>query len=92
MPGAYRRSRATAVELLKQGPSALIDVHRDGIPDASEYTTEVDGEEMTQVRLLVGRSNPNSAANREFAEKAEGCGGQRVSWVDQGYLHREGKL
>ena len=67
--GAYRRSRATAVELLKQGPSALIDVHRDGIPDASEYTTEVDGEEMTQVRLLVGRSNPNSAANREFAKK-----------------------
>lgn len=67
--GAYRRSRATAVELLKQGPSALIDVHRDGIPDASEYTAEVDGEEMTQVRLLVGRSNPNSAANREFAKK-----------------------
>ena len=67
--GAYRRSRATAAELLKQGPSALIDVHRDGIPDASEYTTEVDGEEMTQVRLLVGRSNPNSAANREFAKK-----------------------
>lgn len=67
--GAYRRSRATAVELLKQGPSALIDVHRDGIPDASEYTTEVDGEEMTQVRLLVGRSNPNSATNREFAKK-----------------------
>ena len=49
--GAYRRSRATAVELLKQGPSALIDVHRDGIPDASEYTTEVDGEEMAQVVL-----------------------------------------
>lgn len=67
--GAYRRSRATAVELAKQGVSALVDIHRDGIPDAGEYATTVEGEETTMVRLLVGRSNPNSAANREFAKK-----------------------
>ena len=30
---AYQRSRRTAVQLLKQNPIALIDVHRDGVPD-----------------------------------------------------------
>ena len=66
---AYSRSRRTAEELLKLGPDALLDIHRDGIPDESEYETEVDGEETSKVRLLVGRSNPNSSANREFAKR-----------------------
>ncbi len=66
---AYSRSRRTAEELLKRSPDALIDVHRDGIPDPGEYETEVDGEETSKVRLLVGRSNPNADANREFAKQ-----------------------
>jgi stage II sporulation protein P len=66
--GAYRRSRQTAVSLMKKMPDALIDVHRDGIPSAEEYLTEVEGVDTTQVRLLVGRSNQNSEANKEFAK------------------------
>ena len=31
--GAYRRSRQTAMELLKSGPNGIFDIHRDGIPD-----------------------------------------------------------
>lgn len=65
--GAYRRSRETAIELLKKGPDALIDIHRDGIPDPDEYKVEIDGENASKVRLLVGRSNQNAAANKEFA-------------------------
>ena len=65
--GAYRRSRAAAMELVKTGPAAVFDIHRDGIPDASEYETEIEGEKVTKVRLLVGRSNPNSAENKQFA-------------------------
>lgn len=67
--GAYRRSRQTAVNLLKSGPDALIDVHRDGTPDPDEYVTKVDGEDASKVRLLVGRSNQNSAANKDFAKQ-----------------------
>ena len=67
--GAYSRSRRTAEELLQGNPDMLIDIHRDGIPDPEEYETEVHGEEMSKVRLLVGRSNPNAAANREFAKE-----------------------
>ena len=68
--GAYRRSRQTAVRLMqKTMPAALIDIHRDGIPDPDEYTAEIDGKTMTMVRIEVGRSNPNRTANREFAVK-----------------------
>jgi stage II sporulation protein P len=66
--GAYRRSQSTAANLAKQGPAALIDIHRDGVP-ADEYITQIDGQETTMIRLLVGRSNANSQANREFAKQ-----------------------
>ena len=67
--GAYRRSRQTAERLLQKGPDAIIDIHRDGIPDQSEYTCSIDGENASRVRLLVGRANQNSAVNREFAKQ-----------------------
>lgn len=65
---AYNRSRATAEELLKKGPDALLDIHRDAIP-AEQYETNVDGEDISMVRLFVGRSNQNSAANKAFAQQ-----------------------
>ena len=66
---AYSRSRRTAEELMKKRPDALLDIHRDGIPDQAEYETTVDGQETSKVRLLVGRSNPNASVNREFAKQ-----------------------
>lgn len=67
--GAYRRSRQTAERLLKKRPDAIIDIHRDGIPNAEEYKVTLGGEDASQVRLLVGRANQNSAVNREFAKE-----------------------
>jgi stage II sporulation protein P len=66
--GAYSRSASTAKNLLQKSPDALFDVHRDAVP-AEEYETEVDGEEMSKVRLFVGRSNANSQANMAFAKE-----------------------
>ncbi len=65
---AYTRSRRTAEELLKQNPDALLDIHRDAVP-AEEYETEVDGENISKVRLFVGRNNQNSAENKAFAQQ-----------------------
>lgn len=65
---AYNRSRRTAEELLKQGPDALLDIHRDAI-SADQYETEVDGEDISKVRLFVGRNNQNSAENKAFAQQ-----------------------
>lgn len=66
---AYQRSRKTASELLTEAPAAIIDVHRDGVPDAAYYETKLEGEPATQIRLVVGKKNQNSEANIAFAEK-----------------------
>ncbi|MGI5898364.1 MAG: stage II sporulation protein P [Christensenellales bacterium] len=71
--GAYRRSRATAVELLKMGPDALIDIHRDGVP-AHQYETDFSDDDITMVRLLVGKNNQNFAANKNFAKELKANG------------------
>ena len=66
--GAYRRSRQTAMELLRETvPDALLDIHRDGIPDPEQYLTTIGGRECSKVRLLVGRGNQNMEVNKEFA-------------------------
>ncbi len=67
--GAYRRSRQTAVQLLKGAPGAIFDIHRDGIPDPAEYATTVGNRKMSKVRLLVGKSNQNREANLNFAKQ-----------------------
>lgn len=64
---AYRRSRATAAELVEDGVDAVMDIHRDGIPDPKQYEQTMKGEEITRVRLLVGRSNQNAETNKAFA-------------------------
>ncbi|MBQ8654244.1 MAG: stage II sporulation protein P [Clostridia bacterium] len=65
--GAYRRSRQTAVQLLKRAPDALLDIHRDGIPDPDEYAVTIGGSKASKIRLLVGRGNQNMEANKDFA-------------------------
>lgn len=66
---AYNRSRRTAMQLIrKSAPDAVIDVHRDAVP-ADQYQTEVDGVEATQIKLVVGRTNPNVKSNLEFAKR-----------------------
>ena len=66
--GAYRRSRQTAVSLLKNHlPDALIDIHRDGIPDPASYAVTIGGKPASKIRLLVGRGNQNAEINKEFA-------------------------
>lgn len=66
---AYRRSRRTAVELMKKRPAAIIDVHRDGVPDPDFYYSNVVGQDVTKVRLVVGRQNQNMESNLNFAKQ-----------------------
>ena len=66
--GAYRRSRQTAVQLLKEAfPDCLIDIHRDGIPDPASYQVTIAGKPASKIRLLVGRGNQNADINKDFA-------------------------
>jgi stage II sporulation protein P len=66
---AYQRSRRTAARIMKSNPIALIDVHRDGIPDPKYYSKEISNEDVARLRLVVGRQNPQISANLDFAKK-----------------------
>lgn len=66
---AYYRSRRTAIRLMKSNPVAMIDVHRDGIPDANYYRKNISNTDVAQLRLVIGRQNPNMSANLDFAKK-----------------------
>lgn len=66
--GAYRRSRPTGQEILKENPSAIFDVHRDAIP-AEQYDFEVNDKKATKVRLVLGKKNQNIEKNKNLAFK-----------------------
>lgn len=66
---AYTRSRRTAMGLLKSNPIALFDIHRDGVPDPDFFKEEVSGEDVAQLRIVVGRQNPKMKSNMDFASR-----------------------
>lgn len=68
--GAYRRSRQTAVSLIKKNMpvAAVFDIHRDAVPK-EQYDAMVNGEYMSKVRIVIGRRNHNREANQELAYK-----------------------
>lgn len=66
---AYERSRRTAMGIIKKNPIAVFDIHRDGIEDPEFYTEEVAGEEIAQIKIVVGRQNPKMEANMDFARR-----------------------
>ncbi len=67
---AYTRSRRTAASLLKKNPDLILDVHRDATP-AEQYQAEVKGEEVTKIKLVIGRQNPKMNTNLEFAKRVK---------------------
>ena len=68
--GAYRRSRQTAVRLIRENMpvQAVFDVHRDAGPK-SHYETRMEGQRLAKVRIVLGRRNQNRQVNEEFAKK-----------------------
>ncbi|MDD4766186.1 MAG: stage II sporulation protein P [Desulfotomaculaceae bacterium] len=66
---AYVRSRRTAANLMKNQPTAIFDVHRDGVPDPAYYRSEINGKDVATLRLVVGRGNPRMEANMDFAKR-----------------------
>ncbi|MDS1030680.1 stage II sporulation protein P [Bacillota bacterium LX-D] len=68
---AYIRSRRTAVQLLKDRPAAIIDIHRDGVPDPDFYKGKISGNSLAKIRIVVGRQNQNMQANLDFAKQVK---------------------
>lgn len=89
--GAYDRSRSTAATLLKQGVDAIFDLHRDAIPRANEYLTEVEGKEMSKIRLVVGRQNPNRGPNDQLAKRFKAVSDEKYPGLIKGIFYANGK-
>jgi len=87
--GAYDRSRRTAAKLLEENPDAIFDVHRDAVP-AEEYAAEVDGEQVTQIQLVVGQQNQNQAAIQEFAEQIKRVNDEKNPGLIKGIFYASG--
>ncbi|AZR72756.1 hypothetical protein BBF96_04725 [Anoxybacter fermentans] len=89
--GAYERSRGTAIELLRQGPDAIFDIHRDAIPRAEEYLTNVKGKKISKVRLVVGRQNPNMRPNDQMARRLKAIADKKYPGLIRGIFYAKGK-
>lgn len=87
---AYDRSRRTAVNLLKNQPSALIDVHRDAVP-AELYSKTINNQQVSRIQLVVGRQNPNFASNNAFAKQLKAAVDQKYPGLVKGIFYGKGK-
>ncbi len=86
---AYNRSRKTAAALMKGTPDAIIDVHRDAVPPG-QYQTQVNGQQATKIKLVIGRTNPNSKTNLEFAKNLKAAMDQKAPGLSNGIFMGKG--
>ncbi|MGE5654427.1 MAG: stage II sporulation protein P, partial [Bacillota bacterium] len=88
--GAYNRSRRTATSLLKQQPLAIFDVHRDAAVPPEQYVSKVDNQQVTKVRLVVGRQNPKRSVNDAFAKQLKAVGDKVQPGLIKGIFYARG--
>ncbi len=68
---AYSKSIITASRMVKENPrlQALLDIHRDGLPEGkSKRVVMVDGKPATKVMLVLGTHHDNWQQNEKFAK------------------------
>ncbi|MDD4802360.1 MAG: stage II sporulation protein P [Syntrophomonas sp.] len=86
---AYNRSRRTAASLIKKTPAAIIDVHRDAVPPG-EYQANVNGQAVTKIKLVVGRTNPTVNTNMEFAKRIKAAMDKKLPGLSEGIFIGKG--
>jgi stage II sporulation protein P len=63
---AYERSRRTVLDLLKQQPDAIFDVHRDAVPP-EVYKANIAGQDVSKLQLVVGKYGPTGKQIEDYA-------------------------
>ncbi|KYH33047.1 stage II sporulation protein P [Neomoorella mulderi] len=81
---SYRRSRRTAMGLLQKGAAAIFDIHRDGVPDPTFYRRTINGQDVSMIRMVVGRENQNMSANLDFAKRLKAAADARYPGLIRG--------
>lgn len=87
--GAYKRSRRTVTQLMRERPVTMIDVHRDAVPP-QVYQATVEGTPVTKVRLVVGRQNQNRESNLEYAKRIKALADREFPGLIEGIFRARG--
>lgn len=86
---AYERSRRTVVDLLKQQPAAIFDVHRDAVPP-QVYKGTVDGQDVTKVQLVVGKYGPTGKQIEDYALQIKAASDKQHPGLVKGIFFAKG--
>ncbi|MDR1159560.1 MAG: stage II sporulation protein P [Syntrophomonadaceae bacterium] len=86
---AYSRSRKTAASLLRKNPNIILDVHRDALAP-EQYEAKINGKEVTKIKLVVGKQNPNKNTNLEFAKQIKAAMDQKTPGLSNGIFIGKG--
>lgn len=87
---AYERSRGTVADLVQEEPDIIFDLHRDAIPRKDEYLKEINGKTISQIRLVVGRQNPNQKVNDQFARRLKALADEEYPGLIKGIFYGKG--
>jgi stage II sporulation protein P len=86
---AYERSRRTVVELLKQQPDAIFDVHRDAVPP-EVYKANINGQDVSKVQLVVGKYGPTGKQIEDYALQIKSAADQQHPGLIKGIFFAKG--
>jgi stage II sporulation protein P len=86
---AYERSRRTVMDLLKQQPDAVFDVHRDALPPQF-YQANINGQDVTKVQLVVGQYGPTGKQIEDYAMKVKAASDQQHPGLIKGIFLAKG--
>lgn len=86
---AYERSRRTAMNLVKQQPSAIFDIHRDAVPP-QVYGTKIDGQDVSKVQLVVGKYGPTGKQIEDYALKIKAAADKQHPGLVKGIFFAKG--
>lgn len=88
---AYDRSRRTAVQLFRERPVTVFDVHRDAAP-ADAYRRVINGQTISQTLMVIGNQNPNYQANLAYARQLKDAANGKYPGLAKGILVTGGRF
>lgn len=86
---AYERSRRTIIDLVKQQPEAVFDVHRDAVPP-QVYSTTINGQEVSKVQLVVGKYGPTGKQIEDYALQIKAEADKKYQGLVKGIFFAKG--
>ncbi len=86
---AYERSRRTAMDLVKQQPAAIFDIHRDAVPP-QVYKATINGEDVTKVQLVVGKYGPTGKQIEDYALQIKAASDKQHPGLVKGIFFAKG--